>query len=109
MFEEKSTLQAFFHANKFHSQSLKLFAKPFQMTKGPILPRNSPLTPILKHYFLLLNEAGALKTMQRKWFGESIPKVKSHDTRTLSIGQILLTFLIILVAVGVSLFILELR
>ena len=106
LYLHKERLCSYFKNHPFKSQNIKYFQISGIQNVGIVLPKNSPLTPVLKYCFLRLNEAGAKNILNKKWFGDTIPKVQADERVILSISQVILIFLFISVAIGISLFLL---
>ena len=71
-----------------------------------IVPKNSPIGPILSHGFQILYESGMMTNLEAKTVGRAIQKQSSHiDTFVLKPGQVILVFSILCSAILFSLII----
>ena len=85
--------------NPFHSQDLKVIVdKSNLFLNGIILPKNSPLTPIIQHGINRLMENGILDIMLKGSEAEINARGQNVETIQLSVGQMLLGICLAVVA-----------
>ena len=65
-------LKSYFNANPFHQQKLKVFAKGRPVLTALIVPKNSPLQPILQSASNKLTQTGISDAFSKHWEGQNI-------------------------------------
>ena len=87
---------------------------PKSFIENMIVTENSPLGPMLRFGCESLIERGVIDILQRKWTGESTSSLRQREnasSKILSIGQLLMVFVLLIVGITISfiIFIAELK
>ena len=103
---ESGRLKGFFKENPHYTdQNLNTFGRGQTIFTAIIVPLNSPLKPIFQKISNHLIEAGTMDHLKINWEGMEITQIGSSDFTALSVGQVVLIFLIIILFFGFSFFI----
>ena len=103
---DQSMLKSYFTSNPFHQQNVKVFAKGRPVLTALIVPKNSPLKPILQSASNTLTQTGINDAFLKHWEGSSFSQSSGRDLMVLTPGQLFLIFLVMLVTICFSVFIL---
>ena len=103
---ESGRLKGFFKENPHYTdQNLNTFGRGQTIFTAIIVPINSPLKPIFQKMSNHLIEAGTMDHLKINWEGMEITQIGSSDFTALSVGQVVLIFVIIILFFGFSFFI----
>ena len=97
------SLKGFLRANPYHNQQLHVFAHEKPNYPGIIFSKNSPLTSIFQAGIQRLIESGTLDQVRTIWEGKYIRNAGSQDAMTLSAGQVVAAYAIMVVALASAL------
>lgn len=103
---EQTKLKSYFNSNPFHQQKLKVFAKAKPILTALIVPKNSPLKPILQSASNTLTQTGVADVLLKHWEGSSIAQTGQVDLSVLSPGQVVFIFVVMLITIGFSILVL---
>ncbi len=96
-------LKGYFQSNPFHHQNLKIFGKGKAKFYSIIVPFNSPLKPILQVATNTFIESGTMDFMLKAWEGKEIPQNSAAEIMILTVGQVILVFVIVFMTFSLSL------
>ena len=89
---------------------MKIFYKEKPIMSSLITPKNSPLVPIFKREITKLQQAGAVQYLLSKWEGQLKSKhTPKLETVSLSAGLLILSFIIMSSAFGLTCLIFQLE
>ena len=90
----EGNLKGHFRSDPFWVQNIETFAKGRPEFINHILPKNSPLTPLLRKIQLELIESGTVDYLKIQWQGKNIPKFVNAEVMVLSVGQVIFVFIV---------------
>ena len=101
---DRGQILGYIKANPDRNQRLKVFGCGQPYSTSVILPKNSPLKPILEFSARKLWESGTYEILIKNWFGETKYQSGGLSTTVLSGGQVILAFVILLSCLSLTIF-----